>query len=233
MMNTIEANWLVFALVLVFALALAWWLFRRAATPRNRSYRPDVLDEGQAPAQRNQALIDAAPAARIVQPPFVSDALGGMGEMVAAAAQAELLAREQSGGEPEVPQPADPSPAPEQPVQPDPVPELPGESPAETPQQPQVAPDPVPPQAPATAAAATGDDLSRIKGLGPKLQALLPTLGIATYAQIAALDDTALAELDGKLGAFAGRPRKDNWMDQARYLAAGDVSGFEAQFGKL
>ena len=43
----------------------------------------------------------------------------------------------------------------------------------------------------------------------------------------------ALADLDSKLGAFAGRPKKDNWMDQARHLAAGDKAAFEAQFGKL
>ena len=42
-----------------------------------------------------------------------------------------------------------------------------------------------------------------------------------------------LDELDGKLGAFAGRPVKDNWVAQAKHLAAGDVAGFEAQFGKI
>ncbi|HEX4848791.1 MAG TPA: hypothetical protein VFV30_11650, partial [Novosphingobium sp.] len=77
------------------------------------------------------------------------------------------------------------------------------------------------------------DDLSRIKGLGPKLQALLPTLGITTFAQIAALSDADLADLDGKLGPFAGRPAKDNWVEQAKFLAAGDVAGFEAKFGKV
>ena len=77
------------------------------------------------------------------------------------------------------------------------------------------------------------DDLSRIKGLGPKLQALLPTLGLSTFAQIAALTEADLVALDGKLGAFAGRPAKDNWVEQARFLASGDVAGFEARFGKV
>ena len=86
---------------------------------------------------------------------------------------------------------------------------------------------------PAAAAPAGPDDLSRIKGLGPKLQKLLPELGITTFAQIAALTEADLAELDGKLGAFAGRPAKDNWVAQAKFLAAGDVAGFEAQFGKV
>lgn len=224
MLDTIQSNWLAFGAVLVLALLGVWWLFGRAASPRERSYRPDVLDDGVGPAQRNQALIDAPPAAVIVEPPLAADALGGMGEVVAMAAQAELQAAQQPR-EPEVPQPAEPAP------QADPAPELPEETPQESPPPPQIAPEPVPTQAPAAALA--GDDLSRIKGLGPKLQALLPTLGLTTYAQIAALDDAALDELDGKLGAFAGRPRKDNWMDQARHLASGDVTGFEAQFGKL
>ena len=80
---------------------------------------------------------------------------------------------------------------------------------------------------------AAGDDLAKIKGLGPKLQALLPQIGLATYAQIAALDDAALDALDAKLGAFAGRPRRDSWVEQARFLASGDVTGFEGKFGKL
>lgn len=225
MLDTIQSNWPVLAAGLVLALLVAWWLFGRASTPRERSYRPDVLDEGQAPAQRNQALIDAAPAAQIVPPPLVSNALGGMGEAVAMAATAELAEAQRPA---EVPQPADPEPVPETPVQPDPAPELPGESPQETPPAPQIAPEPVPTQDTGVA-----DDLSRIKGLGPKLQALLPQLGLTTYAQIAALDQAALADLDSKLGAFAGRPAKDNWIAQAQYLAAGDVAGFEAQFGKI
>ena len=35
------------------------------------------------------------------------------------------------------------------------------------------------------------------------------------------------------LGTFKGRPSRDNWVEQAKYLAAGDTTGFEAKFGKL
>lgn len=229
MIDMVQANWLAFALALVIGLLVAWWLFGRAATPRDRSYRPDVLDEGQGPAQRNQALIDAPPAAQIVPPPLASDALGGLGEIVALAAQAEVAAQKEvpAPGEPQ-PAPAEPQPAPEPEQVPAPTPEPAPAAPQETPAQPEFEPAPPP-----IAKAAAADDLSKIKGLGPKLQALLPQLGITSYAQIAALDDAALADLDGKLGAFAGRPKKDNWMDQARHLAAGDKAAFEAQFGKL
>lgn len=186
MMDMIEANGVAFALALLIGLAVAWWLFGRASSaPQRRDRRPDVLDEGAAPAQRNQSLIDAPPAARIVPPPLGA-VMGGIGEAIAVGAQDVV---EEAAA-------AAPEPAPE----------------------------------PAVEAA---DDLSRIKGLGPKMRALLPTLGITSFAQIAALSDADLAELDGKLGAFAGRPKRDNWVAQAKFLAAGDVAGFEAQFGKL
>lgn len=81
--------------------------------------------------------------------------------------------------------------------------------------------------------AADGDDLSRIKGVGPKLRALLHSLGVTRYEQIAAWTEADLAALDAKLGAFAGRPARDNWVEQARLLAAADTSGYEAKFGKL
>ena len=49
----IQANWLAFALALVIGLLVAWWLFGRASSqPARRERRPDVLDEGAAPAQR-------------------------------------------------------------------------------------------------------------------------------------------------------------------------------------
>lgn len=82
-------------------------------------------------------------------------------------------------------------------------------------------------------AAAAGDDLTRIKGVGPKLSTLLHQLGITRYAQIAAWSETDLAAIDGQLGSFAGRPVRDNWIEQARLLVAGDSGAYEAKFGKL
>ena len=77
------------------------------------------------------------------------------------------------------------------------------------------------------------DDLTRIKGLGPKLAGLLRGLGIARLDQIAAWSEADVARIDAQLGAFQGRIARDNWIEQARYLAAGDVAGFEARFGKV
>ena len=83
------------------------------------------------------------------------------------------------------------------------------------------------------AEAASGDDLSRIKGVGPKLVSLLATLGVTRFEQIAAWTDEDLVRIDAQLGAFAGRPARDAWVDQARLLAAGDTAGYEAKFGRL
>lgn len=92
---------------------------------------------------------------------------------------------------------------------------------------------PVPISPAATAAPDAGDDLLRLKGVGPKLRTLLIELGVTRYAQIAAWTDTDLATIDAKLGTFKGRPVRDQWIDQAKYLAAGDIAGFEAKYGKI
>ncbi|MEO0032742.1 MAG: hypothetical protein RIS94_2500 [Pseudomonadota bacterium] len=78
-----------------------------------------------------------------------------------------------------------------------------------------------------------GDDLTRIKGVGPKLSALLTSLGVTRFAQIAGWSDADIAAVDAKLGAFAGRPLRDNWVEQARLLAGGDTAAYEEKFGKL
>ena len=173
MLQLIEANWIVFALALLIGLLVAWWIFARSSSNgRASERRPDVLDEGVAPAQRNQALIDAPPAA--------AGTMAGIAEIVAAAAHDEVVRAASAPG-------------------------------------------------PATA----GDDLSRIKGVGPKLVALLHGLGVTSFAQIAAWDDSEVERIDAQLGAFAGRIQRDNWIEQARLLASGDVAAYEAKFGKL
>lgn len=88
--------------------------------------------------------------------------------------------------------------------------------------------------APATAPVPQeADDLGRIKGVGPKLKALLTSLGITRYAQIAAWTEEDIARIDAQLGTFAGRATRDNWVEQARLLASGDTAAYEARFGKV
>ena len=77
------------------------------------------------------------------------------------------------------------------------------------------------------------DNLELIKGLGPKVNKLLNDFGVTSFTQVAGWTAADVAEMDSKLGAFAGRITRDNWIEQAKLLAAGDVAGFEAKYGKL
>lgn len=82
-------------------------------------------------------------------------------------------------------------------------------------------------------AADTADDLTRLKGVGPKMVARLHELGVTGYAQLAGFNQTELAHLDERMGAFKGRLARDRVAEQADYLARGDIEGFEEKFGKL
>ena len=77
------------------------------------------------------------------------------------------------------------------------------------------------------------DDLTQLKGVGPKFAALLNDSGITRYDQIARLSEGDIERLDRNLGAFKGRLERDQLPLQADYLARGDVDGFEQRFGKL
>ena len=77
------------------------------------------------------------------------------------------------------------------------------------------------------------DDLQRMKGVGPKLAALLNSKGLMRFEQIAALTPDDVERIDADLGAFRGRLARDRVVEQAHYLARGDQAGYEAQFGKL
>ncbi|NKX44337.1 NADH-quinone oxidoreductase subunit NuoE [Roseicyclus persicicus] len=63
------------------------------------------------------------------------------------------------------------------------------------------------------------DDLKRISGVGPKLEALLNELGFWHFDQIAAWTPAEVAWVDARL-KFKGRIARDGWIDQARAFAA-------------
>ena len=77
------------------------------------------------------------------------------------------------------------------------------------------------------------DNLEVLKGLGPKVAGMLRALGVTSIAQVASWTEADIAEIDAKLGAFTGRIKRDNWVDQAQLLSAGDIAGFEAKYGAL
>lgn len=171
----LQENWIgLIAVVLVVLLLVAWLLARARRTKVEIAPRED---DG-APARRNQALIDAPPAAAAPPadvPPPTPQGLAGAGEAVAAA----------------------------------------------------VAPAPI------AAVIHGSDDLTRIKGLGPKLAEQLHALGVTSFEQIGAWDDADIDRVDAHLGRFQGRIRRDDWPAQARLLATGDTAGYETKFGKL
>lgn len=81
--------------------------------------------------------------------------------------------------------------------------------------------------------AADGDDLARLKGVGPRFAEALAAQGFVRFEQIAGLSPTEVERLDAQLGAFRGRITRDRIVEQAAYLARGDTDGFEHKFGKL
>ena len=64
------------------------------------------------------------------------------------------------------------------------------------------------------------DDLKIIVGIGPKLEILCHKLGFFHFDQIAAWTAAEIAWVDDNLEGFKGRVTRDNWVDQARSLAA-------------
>ena len=77
------------------------------------------------------------------------------------------------------------------------------------------------------------NDFQRIKGVGPKLAEMLNARGFTRFDQLAHLTPEEVDMIDRQLGPFQGRIRRDRIVEQAVYLARGDVDGFEQHFGKL
>ncbi|WP_172299902.1 NADH-quinone oxidoreductase subunit E [Pseudoruegeria sp. HB172150] len=70
------------------------------------------------------------------------------------------------------------------------------------------------------------DDLKKIKGVGPKLEKLLHSLGFYHYDQVANWTAAEVAWVDENLEGFKGRVSRDDWVSQARILAEGGETEF-------
>ncbi|WP_137933256.1 NADH-quinone oxidoreductase subunit E [Mesorhizobium comanense] len=75
------------------------------------------------------------------------------------------------------------------------------------------------------------DDLKLISGVGPKIEGILHTLGIFTFAQVASWKKAERDWVDGYL-SFHGRIDRDDWVKQAKALAKGGVAEYIRVFGK-
>lgn len=93
-------------------------------------------------------------------------------------------------------------------------------------------PSPAAPAGRPNIAAAVGepDDLKKIKGVGNKLEGLLNSLGVSRFDQIAAWDEREIAEVDQYLENFRGRIKRDDWVAQAKILAAGGSTEFSERY---
>lgn len=70
------------------------------------------------------------------------------------------------------------------------------------------------------------DDLKQIKGIGPKLEKLCNALGFYHFDQIASWSADEEAWVDANLEGFKGRVSRDQWIAQAKVLAAGGETEF-------
>ena len=77
-----------------------------------------------------------------------------------------------------------------------------------------------------------GDDLKKIKGIGPKLADLCNRLGFYHFDQIASWSAEEVAWVDQNLEGFKGRVSRDNWVEQAKTLASGGETEFSAPVKK-
>jgi large subunit ribosomal protein L21 len=77
-----------------------------------------------------------------------------------------------------------------------------------------------PKAAKAAPAAAGGDDLKKLSGVGPALEKKLHEAGVTSFAQIAAWGADDIAAMDEKL-SFKGRIEREGWVEQAKTLAQG------------
>ncbi len=75
------------------------------------------------------------------------------------------------------------------------------------------------------------DDLKLISGVGPKIEGILHSLGIYSFAQVAGWNEAQRAWVDGYLN-FKGRIDRDDWVKQADALARGGVDEYIRVFGK-
>lgn len=69
------------------------------------------------------------------------------------------------------------------------------------------------------------DDLTRIKGIGPKLEAMLNAMGFFHFEQIAGWSPEEEAWVDSNLKRFKGRAGRDGWVAQAKALSGPEADG--------
>lgn len=89
------------------------------------------------------------------------------------------------------------------------------------------------PKRPKKLSAARGgkaDNLQQISGIGPKLEKTLHGLGYFHFDQIAGWTKDDVSRVDEQL-SYKGRIDREEWIPQAKLLAAGDMDTFARKYG--
>ncbi len=76
------------------------------------------------------------------------------------------------------------------------------------------------------------DNLKEIKGVGPKLEAMLNDMGFYHFDQIANWTASEVNWVNQNLTGFKGRVTRDEWVAQAKILAAGGDTEFSKRVDK-
>lgn len=230
-------EWLTLPFVLIglgvlFALFILW---RGTVLAKRRAHaRAELEERGEVAEEPTpEPVVPSAPPVAPAPPP-IADAPTVETLPIAAEMAPEperKRAEEEAGTTTEAP-----APLPEQlPVEPAPEPEPLADEPIAAAAPLDAAPAALAASEPGadTPVASDEDDLTRMKGVGPRLADRLNAVGITRFAQLAALTPAEAEALDARLGDFQGRIHRDRWIEQAGFLARGDIAGYEAVFGKL
>ncbi len=81
------------------------------------------------------------------------------------------------------------------------------------------------------ARAAKKDDLTVIRGIGPKIAGVLDAAGVTTYAKLAATPVSKLQEIMLRAGLRLAQPQ--SWPEQARLAASGDLEALQSYQNQL
>lgn len=251
-----DTNTLIFLIVAVAAIAILYF-----AWPRKKAAPPKAAPTIEAPAQpvtppaapklaEPEPVAAAKPKAKAKAPAKSTKAKSTKAKTVKAAAPAKMAAAKPAA-KAETKPVAKKAPAKPEPKAKAAVPVKAKDAPAPTTKKADtpktaapapkaaVKPKPAPKAKPKAAASkpaaapAIPDNIELLKGVGPKLAVQLKSLGVTSLQQVASWGAADITEIDSKLGVFAGRPARDNWVDQAKLLAAGDIAGFEKKYGAL
>ncbi|MEO0387103.1 MAG: helix-hairpin-helix domain-containing protein [Pseudomonadota bacterium] len=129
---------------------------------------------------------------------------------------ADVMFGETAAAPAPTPAPAAPAPAPKARKKADPKPvEATVSEPAPAPVETPVA---AAAEAPKAEEPADVDDLTAIKGIGPKMAGALEAEGITSFRQIADWSPEDVGPLESKIGSLPGRILRDDWIGQARSL---------------